>query len=59
MAYDEDKQDRHASKDKEIKAAEKANKYQERTDPGADNDGFLGMDDLDRLRRERLKHQTR
>jgi hypothetical protein len=30
-----------------------------RTDAAAEGDGYLGMDDLDRIRRKNLKHKTR
>jgi hypothetical protein len=49
----------HESKDKEIEAATKADDYCVRTDAFAEGDGYLGIDDLDRIRRDRLKHQTR
>jgi hypothetical protein len=49
----------HGSKDKDIRAAEKAGDYCYPTDAYAEQPGYLGMDDIDRIRRERLKHQTR
>lgn len=29
------------------------------TDPMFQKDGFIGVDDIDRLRREKLKHETK
>lgn len=49
----------HGSKDKEIKSATKADDYCQRTDAFAQGDGYLGIDDLDRARRNRLRHQTK
>jgi len=46
------------SSNKELDNAKTADQYQTRTDAFAEGDGYLGVDDLDRLRRERLKHQT-
>jgi len=56
---DGERMTRHESKQNEIKAATKADNYGVRTDAFAEGDGYLGVDDLDRMRRERLKHQTK
>jgi hypothetical protein len=50
---------RHESKDKELDAAKKSGNYGVRTDAFAEGDGYVGVDDLDRLRRDKLKHQTK
>ena len=47
------------SADQELDEAKMADKYQERTDAFAQGDGYLTVDDLDRQRREKLKHETR
>lgn len=47
------------SHDELINRAGDSGKYGVRTDAAAEGVGYLGMDDLDRIRRERLKHQTR
>jgi len=49
----------YGSKDKDIREAERAGDYCVPTDAYAEQPGYLGMDDIDRIRRERLKHQTR
>lgn len=48
-----------AGHDELIDRAGSSGKYGVRTDAAAEGDGYLGMDDLDRIRREKLKHQTR
>lgn len=48
----------YSSHDKLIKNAANVGKYGVRTDAAAEGVGYLGMDDLDRIRRERLKKQT-
>jgi hypothetical protein len=42
-----------------IKEAGDTGKYGVRTDAAAEGVGYLGVDDLDRIRRKRLKHQTK
>jgi hypothetical protein len=49
---------RGKSKDMELDAAKRADQYGVSTDAFAEGDGYLGIDDLDRFRREKLKHQT-
>lgn len=44
--------------DELIDRAGNAGKYGERSDAAANGDGYLGVDDLDRIRRERLRKQT-
>lgn len=68
MAYDdvpkkpievrEGKEGGRASHDELIDRAAASGKYGVRTDAAAEGVGYLGMDDLDRIRRERLKKQT-
>jgi hypothetical protein len=69
MAYDdvprkpievrEDKGGGRASHDELINRAADSGKYGVRTDAAAEGVGYLGVDDLDRIRRERLGKQTR
>ncbi len=69
MAYDdvprkpievrEDKGGERTGHDELIKRAGNSGKYGVRTDAAAEGVGYLGMDDLDRIRRERLNNQTR
>lgn len=47
-----------AGHDELIDRAGASGKYGVRTDAAAEGVGYLGMDDLDRIRRERLKKQT-
>jgi hypothetical protein len=47
------------TKDMEINKAEKANSYEFSSEPGGEKVDFLGMDDVDRIRREKLGHETR
>jgi len=49
---------RHESKDKELDNAKKSDLYGFRSDAFAEGTDYLGIDDLDRLRRDKLKHQT-
>lgn len=56
---DGERMDRHESKDQELDAAKKSGNYGVRTDAFSQGDGYLGVDDLDRFRRDRLKHQTK
>ena len=69
MAYDEipkkaievreGKGPNYASHDELIDRAGDSGKYGVRTDAAAEGVGYLGMDDLDRIRRKNLKHKTR
>lgn len=69
MAYDdiprkpiEIRENKHAGctgHDELIDQAGNSGKYGVRTDAAAEGVGYLGMDDLDRIRRERLIKQTR
>jgi len=49
----------HASHDELIASAVSSGKYGVRTDAAAEGVGYLGIDDLDRLRRKRLNKQTK
>lgn len=69
MAYDDiprknievrqDKVGRRAGHDELIDRAGNAGRYGVRTDAASEGDGYLGVDDLDRIRRKNLKHKTR
>lgn len=69
MAYDdiprkkievrEDKGGGRASHDELIDKAGENGKYGVRSDVAAEGVGYLGVDDLDRIRRKNLKHKTR
>jgi hypothetical protein len=68
MAYDEtprkpievrEGKGNYASHDTMIERATEAGKYGVRTDAAAEGVGYLGVDDLDRIRRKNLKHKTR
>ena len=69
MAYDdvpkkpievrEDKGKGRAGHDELIDLAGDSGKYGVRTDAAAEGVGYLGVDDLDRIRRKNLKHKTR
>ncbi len=69
MAYDdvpkkpievrEDKGGGRAGHDELIDRAGDSGKYGVRTDVNAEGVGYLGVDDLDRIRRKNLKHKTR
>lgn len=48
-----------AGHDELIDRASSSGRYGVRTDAAAEGDGYLGMDDIDRIRRQRLKNQTR
>jgi hypothetical protein len=43
----------------ELDKAKASGVKQDRTDAWAQGDGYIGIDEIDRLRRERLKHQTK
>lgn len=47
------------SHDDLIDGAGDSGKYGVRTDAAAEGVGYLGVDDLDRIRRKNLKHKTR
>lgn len=49
----------YASHDKDISMASDAGKYCDRTDAASQGAGYLGVDDLDRIRRKNLRHRTR
>ena len=69
MAYDdtpkklidirEDNEGHYASHDELLDRAKKTGKYGVRTDAAAEGVGYIGVDDIDRLRREKLKHETK
>jgi hypothetical protein len=69
MAYDEtpkkpiEKRDGsdsgYADHDEDITKAGDAGSYCDRTDAGSQGVGYLGIDDIDRIRRKNLKHKTR
>lgn len=69
MAYDdmprkaievrEGKREGCASHDELIERAGNTGEYGVRTDAAAEGVGYLGVDDLDRIRRKHLKHKTR
>ncbi len=48
-----------AGHDELIDRAGDTGKYGVRTDAAAEGVGYLGVDDLDRIRRKNLKHKTR
>ncbi len=48
-----------AGHDELIERAGNSGKYGVRTDAAAEGVGYLGVDDLDRIRRESLKHKTK
>ena len=48
-----------AGHDELIDRAGDSGKYGVRTDAAAEGVGYLGVDDLDRIRRKNLKHKTR
>ncbi len=49
----------YETKDREIDVAKEANSFGFSTAPGGEKVDFLGMDDVDRIRREKLRHETR
>lgn len=49
----------YADHDELIERAGKSGSYCVRTDAAAEGDGYLGVDDLDRIRRKNLAHKTR
>jgi hypothetical protein len=69
MAYDEvpkkpievreGKGEGRASHDELIDSAGNSGKYGVRTDAAAEGVGYLGVDDLDRIRRKNLAHKVR
>ncbi len=69
MAYDdvprkpievrEGKGEGRASHDELIDKAGNSGKYGVRTDAAAEGVGYLGVDDLDRIRRKNLAHKVR
>lgn len=69
MAYDETprktievregRKEGYYSHDECLDKACDAGRYEERTDAGSQGIGYLGVDDLDRIRRRNLKHKTR
>ncbi len=69
MAYDdvprkpieirEGKGEGRVGHDELIDRAGDSGKYGVRTDAAAEGVGYLGVDDLDRIRRTNLKHKTR
>lgn len=69
MAYDdtprksievrEGKREGFAGHDALLDKACDSGQYGVRTDAAAEGVGYLGMDDLDRIRRKHLKHKTR
>lgn len=69
MAYDEiprkpievreGKKEGFEGHDPLIEKAGDSGKFGVRTDINAEGVGYLGMDDLDRIRRKNLKHKTR
>lgn len=69
MAYDdttrkpievrEDKRSVRTSHEELIDRAGDNGKYGVRSDAAAEGSGYLGVDDLDRIRRKNLKHKTR
>jgi hypothetical protein len=67
MAYDDaskknievrEGKENYAGHDELIDRAGACGKYGVRTDAAAEGVGYLGMDDLDRIRRKRLNKQT-
>lgn len=69
MAYDdvprkpievrEGRKEGYQGHDSLIDSAGDSGKYGVRTDAAAEGAGYLGMDDIDRIRRKNLKHKTR
>jgi len=68
MAYDDtprkkieirEGKEHYASHDELIERAGNTGKYGVRTDAAAEGVGYLGVDDIDRIRRKNLKHKTR
>lgn len=49
----------YADHDEDIDKGAAAGSYCERSDAGSQGVGYLGMDDIDRIRRKNLKHKTR
>ena len=69
MAYDEvprkpieireGRKEGYKGHDPLIETAADSGKFGERTDMANEITGYLGVDDLDRIRRKNLKHKTR
>jgi hypothetical protein len=69
MAYDETpkkpieirdgRKDGYYSHDECLDKAESAGTYGVRTDAAAEGCDYIGMDDIDRIRKKNLKHKTR
>ena len=69
MAYDdvprkpieirEGRKEGYEGHDQLIEKGGDAGKYGDRTDANSQGVGYLGVDDLDRIRRKNLKHKTR
>ena len=68
MAYDEtprkpievrEDYEHYSDHDVNIEKAGDAGKRGVRTDAAAEGVGYIGMDDIDRIRRKNLKHRTR
>jgi len=51
--------ERHKSVDAQLDEAKRSGNYGVRTDAFAEGDGYVGVDELDRFRRDKLKHQTK
>jgi hypothetical protein len=49
----------YETKDQEMDIAKRADRYGVRTDAFAEGADYLGVDDIDRLRREKLNHETK
>lgn len=66
MAYDETPRKKieirsmraNISQDDILNFADNYDRYGDRTDAGAEGAGYLGMDDLYKIRRKHLKHET-
>ncbi len=69
MAYDdvprkpievrEGRKEGYSGHDELIDRAGNSGQYGVRTDAAAEGIGYLGVDDLDRIRRKNIKHKTR
>jgi hypothetical protein len=69
MAYDdvprkpievrEGRREGYQGHDELIERAGDSGKYGVRTDAASEGVGYIGMDDIDRIRRKNLKHKTR
>jgi hypothetical protein len=56
---DRDEYKNYANFDECIDVAKETGKVQVKTSPFDEMDGIVGMDDIDRIRREKLRHQTK